>query len=283
MSYADKVFVDMCKDILTNGTSTEGGKVRPVWPDTEEPAYTIKQFGVVHQYDLQKEFPIITLRKTPIKSAINETRWIYQKKSNNIHDLKPHVWDSWADENGSIGNAYGYQVGIRTMYNNKYPMLDQMDHVLHGLKDEPFGRRHIISLWGVTDLNYMKLQPCCWSVNFNVTNSKEGLVLNMVLNQRSNDILAANAWNVCQYAALLMMVARHVDMIPGKMLHVITDAHIYDRHIPIIKELISREQYPAPTVYIRPEVKNFYDITEDDFVIENYQYGAQITGIDVAV
>lgn len=308
MSYADKLFVEMCKDILTTGVSTLGENVRPVWEDNNAPAYTIKKFGVVHRYDLRKEFPALTLRPVGIKSAINEIRWIYQKKSNNINDLKPHIWDSWADENGSIGKAYGYQVGkrhvhytadltkdeftvprvpsIRVSKSSSKKMeisLDQMDAVLFDLKNHPFSRRMIITLWEPNELWEMNLQPCCWNCTFNVTKENGELVLNMILNQRSNDILAANAWNVVQYAALLMMVARHVNMIPGEFVHVIADAHIYDRHIDTVKELITREQFPAPKVSINPSKTNFYDITEDDFIIEDYKHGDPIGKIDVAV
>lgn len=309
MSYADKLFVEMCEDILATGVSTLGENVRPVWEDNNAPAYTIKKFGVVHRYDLRKEFPALTLRPVGIKSAINEIRWIYQKKSNDINDLKPHIWDSWADEDGSIGKAYGYQVGkthlhytadlkkdefiipsvpsislSKVTFDDSLKIrLDQMDAVLFDLKNHPFSRRMIITLWDPSELWEMNLQPCCWNCTFNVTRENGELVLNMILNQRSNDILAANAWNVVQYAALLMMVARHVNMIPGEFVHVIADAHIYDRHIDTVKELITREQFPAPKVSIDPSKTNFYDITEDDFIIENYQHGDPIGKIDVAV
>ena len=245
MSKADKIFVDMCTDILTNGTDTRGEKVRPIWKDTGEKAYTKKIFGHVAKYDLREEFPALTLRKTGIKSAINEVLWIFQKKSNNIHDLKPHIWDSWADSTGSIGKAYGYQIGKK--FKTHGMMMDQMDNILY------------------TDEGYDKL------------------VLNCVLNQRSNDVLAANNWNVVQYSALLMMVAQSVNMIPGVLLHVIADAHIYDRHIPIVEELIKREQYPAPTVILDKDITDFYKFTEDSFIIENYKTGEQVKNIPIAV
>ena len=282
MSYADDLFISMCKDILENGTSTEGEKVRPHWEDGTA-AYTIKKFGVVNRYDLRKEFPAITLRRTALKSAMDEILWIYQKKSNNIHDLNSHVWDEWADENGSIGKAYGYQVGVKHAY--KEGMFDQMDRVLYDLKNNPYSRRIMINLYNHHDLNEMALYPCAYSLTFNVTKDpkEEKLILNAVLNQRSQDILAANNWNVAQYAILLMMVAQSSDMIPGELVHVIADAHIYDRHVPVIKELIARETYPAPKVYLNPEVKDFYAFTTDDLIVENYQHGEQIKNIPIAV
>ena len=315
MSYADKLFVDMCKDIIENGTDTQGEKVRPKWEDGT-PAYTIKKFGVVNRYDLRKEFPALTLRKTALKSCMNEILWIWQKKSNNIKDLKPHIWDEWADEDGSIGKAYGYQIGKKYTHHiensfpseeyilnmaNNYPsfsfkvnkmnnpetaaiMLNQIDAVLYDLKHTPYSRRIVTSIYNHQDLHEMNLHPCCWSCTFNVTDEGyDKLVLNMVLNQRSNDVLAANNWNVVQYSALLMMIAQSVNMIPGKLLHVIADAHIYDRHVPMIKELITRPMFDAPIVTLNPDIKNFYQFTEDDFIIENYQHGEQIKNIPIAV
>ena len=283
MSYADALFIQMCKEILADGVSTEGEKVRPVWEDTGESAYTIKKFGVVNRYDLRKEFPALTLRKTALKSAMDEILWIWQKKSNNIHDLNSHIWDEWADENGSIGKAYGYQLGVKHQY--KEGMFDQVDRVLFDLKQNPYSRRIMTNLYVHQDLHEMALYPCCYSCTFNVTPDKHSdkLVLNMVLNQRSQDILAANNWNVCQYAILLMMFAQSCDMIAGELVHVIADAHIYDRHIPIVQELITREMYPAPKVSLNPDVKDFYAFTVDDLLVENYQAGLQVKNIPIAV
>lgn len=282
MSYADKVFIEMCQDILENGTSTEGEKVRPHWEDGTK-AYTIKQFGVVNRYDLSKEFPALTLRKTYIKSAIDELLWIWQKKSNNIKDLKSHIWDSWADETGSIGKAYGYQLGIKHKY--KEGEMDQVDRVLYDLKHQPYSRRIMTNIYTFADLHEMNLYPCAYSMTFNVTKDKESdkLVLNGILNQRSQDILAANNWNVVQYAALLHMFAQVNDMKVGQFVHVIADAHIYDRHIPIIKELITRKTYDAPKVTLNPEIKDFYQFTPDDFKVENYEAGEQIKNIPIAI
>lgn len=282
MSYADKVFIEMCQDILENGTSTEGEKVRPNWEDGTK-AYTIKQFGVVNRYDLSKEFPALTLRKTYIKSAIDELLWIWQKKSNNIKDLKSHIWDSWADETGSIGKAYGYQLGIKHKY--KEGEMDQVDRVLYDLKHQPYSRRIMTNIYTFADLHEMNLYPCAYSMTFNVTKDKESdkLVLNGILNQRSQDILAANNWNVVQYAALLHMFAQVNDMKVGQFVHVIADAHIYDRHIPIIKELITRKTYDAPKVTLNPEIKDFYQFTPDDFKVENYEAGEQIKNIPIAI
>ena len=283
MSYADDLFIRMCQDIIDNGLSTEGEKVRPVWEDTGESAYTIKRFGVVNRYDLSKEFPALTLRRTALKSAFDEILWIWQKKSNNIHDLTSHIWDSWADEDGSIGKAYGYQLGVKHQY--KEGMMDQVDRVLYDLKNNPYSRRIMTNIYVHQDLHEMNLYPCAYSMTFNVTKEKDSdrLTLNGVLNQRSNDVLAANNWNVCQYALLLMMIAQVCDMKAGELLHVIADAHIYDRHIPLVKELISRETHPAPKVWLNPEVKDFYAFTVEDLHVEDYVTEPQIKNIPIAV
>jgi thymidylate synthase len=305
MSLADQLFVDMCQDIIANGVSTEGEKVRPVWTDTGESAYTIKKFGVVNRYDLRKEFPALTLRRTAIKSCTNEMLWIWQQKSNNIHDLKSTVWDEWADATGSIGKAYGYQIAkkyahhkaqeedlsaypsaeIREENGVTYVFLDQIDGVRYDLKNHPFSRRIIANIYNLEDLHEMHLYPCAYSMTFNVTTAEGGqrLVLNAILNQRSQDILAANNWNVCQYAILLHMIARDCDMEPGELVHVIADAHIYDRHIPIVKELITRPQQPAPQFILNPEKHDFYDFTAEDIRLENYVTGPQVRDIPIAV
>lgn len=282
MSYADKVFVAMCQDILENGTSTEGELVRPHWEDGTS-AYTIKKFGVVNRYDLSKEFPAITLRKTYIKSATDELLWIWQKKSNNIHDLKSHVWDEWADEDGSIGKAYGYQLGVKHQY--KEGMMDQVDRVIYDLKHTPFSRRILTNIYVHQDLHEMNLYPCAYSMTFNVTQKKgdDRLTLNGILNQRSQDVLAANNWNVCQYAVLMHMLAQVCDMRVGELVHVIADAHIYDRHVPIVKELIERPQYDAPKFWLNPDINDFYQFTTDDIKITDYVTGEQIKDIPIAV
>ena len=276
MSYADKLFIDMCKDILENGYSTEGEKVRPKWEDGTY-AYTIKRFGVVNRYELQKEFPALTMRRTYFKSAVDEMLWIWQKKSNNVKDLNSTIWDEWADADGSIGKAYGYQLGVKHKY--KEGMMDQVDRVLYDLKENPYSRRIMTNIYVHEDLHEMNLYPCAYSMTFNVTDDK----LNAVLNQRSQDILTANNWNVVQYAVLLHMIAQVSGLKAGELVHVIADAHIYDRHIPLVKELISREPLPAPTFWINPEIKNFYDFTVDDVRLDNYQTGPQITNIPIAI
>ncbi len=283
MSIADHIFIDMCQDILDNGTDTRGEKVRPIWEDTGEPAYTIKKFAVVNRYDLRREFPAMTLRKTGIRSAFDEILWIWQKKSNNIHDLNSHIWDSWADEEGSIGKAYGYQLGVKHLYPEG--KMDQVDRVLYDLRHNPFSRRILTSLFVHQDLHEMALYPCAYSMTFNVTQrpGEDKLTLNAILNQRSQDVLVANNWNVCQYALLVHMFAIVSDMQVGELVHMIADAHIYDRHVPIVKELIQRPTYEAPKVTLNPEVKNFYDFTVDDLQIENYQTGPQVKNIPVAV
>ncbi len=282
MSMADTIFIEMCKDILENGTSTEGEKVRPHWPDGT-PAYTIKKFGVVNRYDLSKEFPILTLRKTALKSATDEMLWIWQKKSNNIHDLHSHIWDEWADEDGSIGKAYGYQMGVKHRY--KEGMFDQVDRVIYDLKNNPFSRRIMTNLYVHQDLHEMNLYPCAYSMTFNVTQKKghSRLTLNAILNQRSQDVLTANNWNVVQYAVLVHMLAQVCGMEAGELVHVIADAHIYDRHIPIIRELIERNPFPAPKFSLNPDVKDFYEFTRNDVSLENYQAGEQVRDIPVAI
>ena len=276
MSKADDLFIAMCKDIIENGYDTKGEKVRPKWEDGTS-AYTIKQFGVVNRYDLSKEFPAITLRKTYVKSAIDELLWIWQKKSNNIHDLKSHIWDSWADEDGSIGKAYGYQMGVKHQY--KEGMMDQVDRLIYDLKHNPYSRRMITNMYVHQDLHEMNLYPCAYSMTFNVTGDR----LNAILNQRSQDVLAANNWNVVQYAVLVHMIAQVTGFKPGELVHVIADAHIYDRHIPIVKELIERETYPAPKFKMNPDVKDFYEFTVDDFTIEDYKTGPQVKNIPIAI
>lgn len=276
MSLADKLFIDMCNDILENGISSEGEVIRAKWDDGQ-PAYTIKKFCVVNRYDLSKEFPILTLRPTNLKAAIDELLWIWQKKSNNVKDLNSRIWDSWADETGSIGKAYGYQIGQKHKY--KEGEFDQIDRVIYDLKNNPYSRRIITNIYNHDDLNEMNLYPCAYSVTFNVTGKK----LNAILNQRSNDILVANNWNVTQYAILVHMLAQVCDLEVGELVHVIADAHIYDRHIPLIKELINRESYNAPKLVINPNVKDFYDFKVEDFTLENYQSGPQIKKIPVAI
>lgn len=311
MSYADKIFVNMCKDIIQNGVSTEGEKVRPKWEDGSL-AYTIKKFGVVNRYDLSKEFPALTLRKTALKSCMDEILWIYQRKSNNIKDLNAHVWDEWADENGSIGKAYGYQIKKKFLHHTEpynkerieelkklYPStradaiwkakmniyFDQIDAVIYDLRNNPYSRRIMTNTYNHKDLHEMNLYPCAYSLTFNVTQGEgeDRPRLNAILNQRSQDILAANNWNVCQYAILVMMLAQVCDMVPGELLHVIADCHIYDRHVDIIKELITRPQYPAPKVSLNPEVKDFYAFTTDDLIVEDYVAGPQVKNIPIAI
>lgn len=283
MSAADKIFIDMCSDILENGTSTEDEKVRPHWEDGT-PAYTIKKFGVVNRYDLSKEFPVQTLRRTPVKSCVDELLWIWQRKSNRLDELHSHIWDEWADENGTIGKAYGYQLGVKHQY--REGMFDQVDRVIYDLKSNPFSRRIMTNIYVHSDLHEMRLYPCAYSMTFNVTKPKgngEKLVLNAILNQRSQDILTAGAWNVCQYAVLVHMLAQVCGMQAGEFVHVIADAHIYDRHVSMIRELISRPTYPAPNFWLNPDVTDFYEFTCNDVKLENYSYGEPIGNIPVAV
>lgn len=276
MSKADVLFANMCRDIIDNGFSSEGQKVRPRWEDGT-PAHTIKQFGVVNRYNLQEEFPALTLRPTAIKTAVDEILWIWQKKSNNINDLKGHIWDEWADDSGSIGKAYGYQMAKK--YAFMQGEMDQVDNVLWQLKNQPYSRRILTNLYNFDDLSEMHLEPCAYSMTFNVTENR----LNGILNQRSQDVLAANNWNVVQYSVLLMMMAQVSGLEPGELVHVIADAHIYDRHVPLVKELIERPQYPAPKFELNPDIKDFYDFTTDDIKITGYKTNEQILNIPIAV
>ena len=276
MSIADKYFVQNCKEILKNGSSDEHLNVRPKWKDGT-PAHTVKKFCIVNRYDLSKEFPIMTLRKTAFRNCIDELLWIWQKKSNNIKDLNSHIWDSWADENGTIGKAYGYQLGVKHKY--KEGEFDQVDRVLYDLKQSPNSRRIMTNIYNHHDLSEMGLYPCAYSMTFNVTGNK----LNAILNQRSQDMLTANNWNVCQYAILVHMFAQVSGLEVGEFVHVIADAHIYDRHIPIVKEIMKHKQYKAPKLVIDPNIKNFYDFTVDSFKLVDYKASEKKYKIEVAV
>ena len=276
MSYADKIFKENVKDILENGVWDTDKEVRPKWLDGT-PAHTVKKFCIVNRYDLSKEFPIMTIRKQGFKSAIDEILWIWQKKSNNTADLATHIWDSWADENGSIGKAYGYQLGVKNVY--KEGEFDQVDRVLYDLKHNPASRRIMTNIYNFADLHEMNLYPCAYSMTFNVTGDK----LNGILNQRSNDMAVANNWNVMQYAVLIMMFAQVTGFKPGELVHVIADAHIYDRHISAVKQMLENPEYPAPKLIINPDVKDFYDFKVEDFVLEDYKATPLGTKLEVAV
>ena len=276
MSYADLVFINACRDILDNGYWDTDLQVRPKWEDGT-PAHTVKKFCVINRYDLQKEFPIMTLRRTYFKSCIDELLWIWQKKSNDTALLNSRIWDAWADDKGTIGKAYGYQLGVKHKYSDGW--FDQVDRVLKDLKENPASRRMLTSLFNHHDLSEMGLYPCAYSMTFNVT----GDTLNAILNQRSQDMLTASNWNVCQYAILVHMMAQVSGLKAGELVHVIADCHIYDRHVPIVEEIIKREPLPAPKLWINPEVKNFYDFTVDDFKLEGYDPHPFNERIEVAV
>ena len=276
MSIADEIFIENVKDILTNGVSDADMQVRPRWDDGT-PAHTIKRFCIVNRYDLQKEFPITTLRYTNFRAALDEILWIWQKKSNNVHELNSHIWDAWADESGSIGKAYGYQLGVKHHY--KEGDFDQVDRILYDLKNNPASRRIMSNIYVHADLSEMALYPCAYSVTFNVANGK----LNAILNQRSQDFLTANNWNVVQYALLVHMFAQVSGLEVGEFVHVIADAHIYDRHVDMIKEVIAKEPLPAPRLIVDKSITNFYDFTVDSFSLERYEYHKLGKKIPVAV
>lgn len=277
MSRADEIFIKNCRDILDNGFWDSDLDVRPRWEDSGEPAHTVKKFGIVNRYDLREEFPILTLRRTYWKSAIDELLWIWQKKSNNINELGSHVWNQWADESGSIGKAYGYQLGIKHIYPEGE--FDQVDRVIWELKNTPASRRILTNIFNFADLHEMALYPCAYSMTFNVS----GGTLNAILNQRSQDMLAANNWNVCQYAALTYMMARTAGLEAGELIHVIADAHIYDRHVPLIEQILKNEPKPAPRLVIDPEVKDFYAFTKNSFSLPGYEYSDFSAKIPIAV
>lgn len=276
MSYADKIFIQNCRDILDHGVWDTDQQVRPHWEDGT-PAHTVKKFGIVNRYDLSKEFPILTLRRTFWKTSVDELLWIWQKKSNNIHELRGHIWDSWADETGSIGKAYGYQLGVK----HHYPEgdMDQVDRVLYDLKNNPASRRILTNIYNFSDLSEMALYPCAYSMTFNVS----GDTLNAILNQRSQDMLAANNWNVVQYAVLTHMMAQVSGLKAGELVHVISDAHIYDRHVPIIEKMLKQPRFDAPEFHIDSSITDFYDFTRDSFRIENYRYNPFEDKIPVAI
>lgn len=276
MSYADKIFKENVKDILENGVWDTDKEVRPKWLDGT-PAHTVKKFCIVNRYDLSEEFPIMTIRKQSFKNAVDEILWIWQKKSNKIADLHSHIWDSWAGEDGTIGKAYGYQLGVKNVY--KEGEFDQVDRVLYDLKHNPASRRIMTNIYNFADLHEMNLYPCAYSMTFNVTGDK----LNGILNQRSNDMAVANNWNVMQYAVLIMMFAQVTGFKPGELVHVIADAHIYDRHIPAVKQMLENPEYPAPKLIINPDVKDFYDFKVEDFVLEDYKATPLGTKLEVAV
>ena len=276
MSRADRIFIENMTDIMESGFWDTELDVRPRWEDGT-PAHTVKKFGIVNRYDLREELPILTIRRTAFKSCIDELLWIWQKKSNNIHDLHSHIWDSWADENGSIGKAYGYQLAQKAKY--KEGEFDQVDRVLYDLKNNPSSRRIMTNIYNFADLHEMNLYPCAYSMTFNVS----GDTLNGILNQRSNDMLTANNWNVLQYAVLLIMFAQVSGLKVGELVHVIADAHIYDRHIPIVKEILEKPQHPAPKLIVDPDIKNFYDFTVDSYKLENYEFEKLDTKIPVAI
>ena len=312
MSQADVIFKEMCEDIIAHGTDNKGEEIRPRWEDGT-PAYTLARFGVVNRYDLSAEFPALTFRKVAFKTCIDELLWIWQKQSENIHDLKGHIWDSWADDNGSIGKAYGYQQAKKHFYTDvkeeallkafggltaknghRYAekasvdgrdgfYMTQIDKAIYDLKITPFSRRILVSMWNPEEQFEMHLAPCAYEMTFMVTRDEENLVLNGILNQRSNDLLAAGNWNVVQYSVLIHMLAHISGMKAGELLHVIGNAHIYDRHLEIIKELINRPQYPAPKFSITGDVEDFYDFTVDDFSLTDYAFGPQVENIPVAV
>lgn len=276
MSNADKIFIRMCEDILHNGVSSEGELVRAKWKDGE-PAHTIKRFGIINRYDLSKEFPILTLRPINLEAAIDEILWIWQRKSNNIRDLNSSIWDSWANEDGSIGKAYGYQLKIKHKYSEGE--FDQVDRLLYDLKNNPYSRRMLVNMYNHKDLYEMNLYPCAYSMTFNVVGQK----LNAILNQRSQDVLVANNWNVVQYSILMHMLAQVSNLRVGELIHVISDAHIYDRHIPLVEELIQKNTHIAPKLVVNTSVRNFYDFEVSDFRLENYVHGKQIKNIPVAI
>lgn len=276
MSRADEIFIQNVRDIIDHGTTDDGVAVRPHWKDGTS-AHTKKLFCLVNRYNLQEEFPILTLRRTAFKSAVDELLWIWQKKSNNVNELNSHIWDSWADETGSIGKAYGYQLGVK----HNYPegQFDQVDRVLYDLKHNPYSRRIITNIYVHKDLSEMHLYPCAYSVTFNVTEGR----LNAILNQRSNDMAVANNWNVAQYAVLVHMLAQVSGLQVGELVHVIADAHVYDRHVEQVERMLQGTPHPAPKFVINKDVTDFYKFTVDDFALVDYEYEPFNEKFEVAI
>ena len=278
MSRADELYRQTCLDILNNGFSDEHLEVRPRWADGT-PAHTIKKFGVVNRYNLAEEFPIMTLRRTYWKSAVDEMLWIWQKKSNKVCELGSHVWDAWAGEDGTIGKAYGYQLGVKYQFQKGAEPMDQVDRVLYDLKHNPASRRIMTNIYNFQDLHEMNLYPCAYSMTFNVT----GDTLNGILNQRSQDMLTANNWNVCQYAVLMHMMAQVSGLKVGELVHVIADCHIYDRHIPAVRAMLENEGFEAPTFKIDESITDFYQFTKNSFSMENYKFHEFMFDIPMAI
>lgn len=240
MSQADYKLLNNYISILKDGEWDLNENVRPKWSDGK-PAHTIKKFGIVNRYNLQEEFPISGVRKTNWKGAIDEIIWIWLLKSNNVKDLNSKIWDQWANignkpgqEIGSIGKAYGYQLGAKTIVTKNGKKIDQVDNVINELITNPANRRILTEIFNHSELHEMNLAPCVHEATFNVSNG----TLNMTLNQRSNDTLAAGSWNVVQYAALLHMMAQATGLKAGELLHVVTDSHCYDKHVPMELEII---------------------------------------------
>lgn len=276
MSRADQIFIDNCREILDHGHEQRDGATRPHWEDGS-PAYTRKAFGIVNRYDLAEEFPILTLRPINFRAAVDEILWIWQKKSNRVADLGSRIWDSWAGPDGTIGKAYGYQLGIKHIY--REGLFDQVDRVLFDLRNNPQSRRIMTNIYNHADLHAMNLYPCAYSMTFNVVDGR----LCAILNQRSQDMLVANSWNVTQYAALIHLMAKVTGHVPGELVHVIADAHIYDRHVPLVERLLNQPQYPAPALQLNPAVDDYYACTPEDFTLAGYQHGPSIGRIPVAI
>ena len=276
MTQADENFIKTCEEIFKKGYSSEGTNVRTRWEDgTEANYYSI--VGVQNKYDLEKEFPMITLRNNSktIKNAIDEILWIWQKKSNKISELNSHIWDKWAGEDGKIGKAYGYQLAKKYEFKTKDGIkeMDQVDYVLYLLKNDPSSRRIMTNLFNHEELKDMNLEPCAYGTQWLV---KEGK-LHLILNQRSQDMLTANGWNVMQYATLQCMFAQVAGLKPGTLTHNIGDCHIYDRHVPLVKKLLEAKPVECkPKLVINNPTKDFYEFKVEDFEIKDYDYNKEV-------
>lgn len=275
MNKADRMFRKLLCEVLDNGT-WENGEVRPYWRDTGEKAYAKYITQYVETFDISKgEFPITTIKPTAWKTGIKEIFWIYHEASNDLNVAKEKYgikwWDDWNVGDNTIGYRYGHTV-------KRYNL---MENFLNGIKNNPLGRRHILSLWQNSEFEEETkgLNPCA----FMSMASVRGKYLDWTLIQRSQDIIGANNINNIQYVALMMMVAKHCSLKPGKFTHFIQNCHIYDRHISIAEEFLKRDiSDKQPKLIFEPKSDNFYDFTIDDFRVENYEPQEKVK-IDIAI
>jgi thymidylate synthase len=271
MSLADQIFISNCRDIIDNGVWDTDREVRPRWEDGA-PAHTVKKFGIVNRYDLSKEFPILTIRRTYWKSAIDELLWIWQAKSNNVRELRTRVWDAWADENGELGPVYGKQ--WRSWQCPDGRVVDQISDLINQIKTNPDSRRLMVCAWNPADVDKMALPPCHCLFQFYVVNGK----LSCQLYQRSADVFLGVPFNIASYALLTMMIAQVCGLQPGEFVHTFGDVHIYKNLYAQVDEQLTREPRPLPKMVINPEVTDIFSFQFEDFKLEGYEPWPAIKG-----